>query len=408
LNESGSDFDQARTVSDDAVREIHMLAARLRSQFGELDDMAIQAVSETTGMPEDYVRLAVRSVPHEDKSSLVDKIKGAFRAFDPDLRRYTMAAVLAGGCGLAVALSAAIRDTSGFVGTLALLAIVGSIWNSAVSKNLKVALLSGVLFGAVSFLSMTLFTFLVSLIPLVHVIGPPPIALILWIVGGAFFGTLGHSLFAANRQKLGFRDPAKERHELLKQLQDIQDRLRSDEKFVTFLSVDIVESTKIKNENDPLMVEFTFNEYHRYVQSIVERYGGNIHSTAGDGATCVFENPQMAFAAGRALLAGLFEFNSYRNKLNRHVEVRAGVHTGNAHVAGAIINVNFAHVIDVAAHMQKAAAPGGLVVSETTAKYVPGGIDAIAGERIIVHDFSAVLWRPKVKIEAKLVEAPGL
>ncbi|MFX8425906.1 hypothetical protein ABTL79_19180, partial [Acinetobacter baumannii] len=47
--------------------------------------------------------------------------------------------------------------------------------------------------------------------------------------------------------------------------------------------------------------------------------------------------------------------------------------------------VNFSHVIDVAAHMQKAAPIGGLLVSVETAKCCPGGLGAVSEERLEVH-----------------------
>lgn len=388
-----------RTVTDDAVREVHMLAARLRAELGELDDAAIQAVSETTGVPEEYVRVAVRSAPDIEKRTLLDRTRESFLAFDPELRRYTMAGVLAAACGLTLTLAATIRDTSGFMGTISMLCFVGALWNAAVATKPRVAIFAGVAFTTLTFILMTLFTFLFALLPNVRLNGPSPFYLLFWIVGGGFGGALANSVFSLNRAKWGMKDPTKERHELLQQLQDIQDKLKSDERFVTFLSIDIVGSTRIKAENDPLMVEFTFTEYHRFVQTVVERYGGKVHSTAGDGVTAVFESPQMGYAAGRAILAGLFEFNGFRNKLARPIEVRAGVHTGSAHVAGqSLTNVNFAHVIDVAAHMQKEADPGCMVVSETTAQYVPGGLEAIGAQTFDVHDFKAVVWRPKVAV----------
>lgn len=396
-----------RTVSEDSVREIHLLAARLRAEFGELDDAAIQAVSETTGMPEDYVRLAVRSAPVEEKRTFIERAKGSFIAFDPDMRRYTMASVLATACGLAIALNASTRDSSGFLGTIAMLGVVGALWNSAVSKSAKVAALSGAIFGALTFVVMTFFTFVFSFLPNFGAHGPQPGFILFWILGGVFGSVFANQLFVANRSKFGLRDPAKERHELLTQLQDIQQKLKSDERFVTFLSIDIVGSTRMKAESDPFDIEFTFNEYHKYVQSVVEKYGGKVHSTAGDGVTCVFENPQMGYAAGRAMLAGLFEFNSFRNRLSKPIEVRSGIHTGSAHVAGeSLTNVNFAHVIDVAAHMQKAGEPGSLVVSETTANYLPGGMDSLGVDRIEVQDFKAGVWRPKARVPVTTAAKP--
>jgi len=388
-----------------------MLATRLRQDLGELDDEAIQAISEATGAPEDYVRLAVRSAPVEEKTTFIDRMKGAFTTFDPTLRRVTIASILAAGCGLANAVAGATHDSSGLFGALALIAVIGALWNSAVAKDIRIALLSGGLFGSVSFVVMALFTFLLSLLPQVQLRGPHSMFMLLTTALGAFGGGIAHALFTANRKKLGLRDPASERQELLHQLQEIQEKLKSDERFVTFVSLDIVGSTGLKAESDPLTVEFTFTEYQKFVQAVVERHGGNVHSTAGDGTTCVFENPQMAYIAGRALLAGLFEFNSFRNRLVRPIEIRVGVHTGSAHIPGqSLTNVNFAHVIDVAAHMQKAAAPGTMVVSETTAKYVSGGLQGIGSETVDVQGFQGVQWRPRVAIDSlpKASEVAGL
>jgi hypothetical protein len=54
---------------DNTVHEIRVLADRLRVQYGGLDDEAILAVSEATGVPADYVRLAVRDVPAERRQT---------------------------------------------------------------------------------------------------------------------------------------------------------------------------------------------------------------------------------------------------------------------------------------------------------------------------------------------------
>ena len=70
----------------------------------------------------------------------------------------------------------------------------------------------------------------------------------------------------------------RERQELLKQLVDIQDKLRSGEQEVSFLSVDIVGSTRMKQMADPLSVEFTFTEYHKFVEMIARRSGDVVAS----------------------------------------------------------------------------------------------------------------------------------
>jgi hypothetical protein len=65
-------------------------------------------------------------------------------------------------------------------------------------------------------------------------------------------------------------------------------------------------------------------------------------------------------------------------------------------------------VIDVAAHMQKAAEPGALMVSETTAHYLPGGMESVGETRVEIDEITGVQWKPRVKVEAAALATPSL
>ena len=146
-----------------------------------------------------------------------------------------------------------------------------------------------------------------------------------------------------------------------------------------------------------MAVEYTMGEYHRHVAAVAGRFGGRIHSTAGDGVICVFPSPQQGFDAGRAILGGWFEFNAMRNRTSRPWEVRAGLHSGKVAAAGGDASlVEFAHVIDIAAHMQKAAEPGTLAVSGPAAEGIPGGLESVGREDIAAQGMPGRLWRPAV------------
>ena len=177
----------------------------------------------------------------------------------------------------------------------------------------------------------------------------------------------------------------------------LQDKLRTGEQSISFLSLDIVGSTKIKAAADPLSVEFTFTEYHHFVDRIVKQHGGKVHSTAGDGITCAFEHPQQAYMAARQIQSGLVELNAFRNKTGVPLVLRAGVHTGNVVVPPGedITKVNFAHVIDMSAHIQKVCPPGGIAVSEVSSRLIPGGGATIGQELIESHDIKAFVWKPR-------------
>lgn len=98
------------------------------------------------------------------------------------------------------------------------------------------------------------------------------------------------------------------------------------------------------------------------------------------------------------MLGGLFEFNAFRNRLNTTIELRAGLHSGTVSAPGMDASrVDFAHVIDLAAHLQKEADPGTLAVSREAAKDLPKGLDSVGDDRMTVSGVEAALWRPKSK-----------
>lgn len=395
--------------AEDRVHEMLALAARLRETTGgELDDTAIAAVAEATGAPVEYVRLAVRTLPELDKKhTLWDRMRAGFLSFNPDVRRMVFGGLMGVAGGLALFLAAALRDKSGFLAMLSLITVGVGVWNSANARSQRTAVVSGAVQGAAQTLLYTLFAFvyqpLVPLLVMWHIAATkvgsmPPIVLPLFVAIGGVIGLLAHELVSKNRQTLGLHDPTEERKKLIQQLVEIQDKLNSDEQFVTFLSVDVVGSTAMKTESNALAVEYTFNEYHRYVENVTTKYGGKIHSTAGDGVTCVFDNAAGGLAAAKAILGGLFEFNAFRNRVGKDIQLRAGLHTGPVLAPGRdATSVNFSHVIDVAAHMQKAAPIGGLLVSAETAKGCPGGLAAIGEDRAHVQGIEAVTWKPALR-----------
>jgi len=69
--------------------------------------------------------------------------------------------------------------------------------------------------------------------------------------------------------------------------------------------------------------------------------------------------------------------------------------------AGDIKSINFAHVIDMAAHMQKASPPGGIAVSDAAAAQLPGGPAGIGVEKAQVLDMGATIWAPRVALAAQ-------
>lgn len=378
-----------------------VLAERLRRQNGGvLDESAIQAVAEASGAPVESVRLALKLKEESERGTLLTTVRAQFRTLEPDTRRYVTSGLMAtSGAFLTVLESKVSQITQifnesayGIFSMLGILALMAGLYNMAVARDPKVAAISGgILTGGMMVMhSVFAAVFLVKLTV-------EPWMLLPVTLGGIAAGVLLQRLFDRNRAKLGLRDPIQERQELLHQLHELREKLHSGEQSMTFLSVDIVGSTRMKKHADPLAVEFTFNEYHQFVERIARKYGGQVHSTAGDGVTCAFDHPQQAYGAARNLQSGLIELNTFRNKLGVPLALRCGIHSGTVLTPDAsdVTSLNFAQVIDIAAHLQKISPPGGIAVSEAAANGLIGGMDAVGSARGESEGVKAAIWVPK-------------
>lgn len=396
-------------LNDDSVEQMLVLAERLReSNGGVLDDSAVQAVAEATGAPVEYVRLAVKLRAEQSTKSFVHNVRAQYMTLEPETRRYVTSGVTATLCALMsaaeskaeVAANLASQDgktlaSYGIFGMISLIWLTAGLYNISVSRDPKLASISGAIFGGGYCIANAIFCFLLR----VQVVIPP-----LWLVPFTLFGAAAglvlQRVVAKYRVPLGLKDPMTERQDLLRQLQSLQDKLKSGEQQMTFLSVDIVGSTRMKQLADPLDVEFTFTEYHQFVEMITRKHGGQVHSTAGDGVTCAFPHPQQAFAAARNIQTGMIELNTFRNKIGVPIVVRQAIHTGNVVAPSVedVKSVHFAAVIDVSAHLQKATPPGTVAVSDDAAVFLPGGPAAVGTTRVESNGVSATVWVPRSMI----------
>ncbi len=394
-------------MRDPMVLQALQLADRLRDVKGSaLDSDEYYAISAATGVSEEYIKFLEQEQSTISGRNFVDRLRTQYFSLDSDTRRYVSSGMLGTVFALLMSIGFKLDSITGFAlqshysvfQTIAIVVSFGAIYNAIVAKSARSAAISGAIFGGVSFILGSLF-FMVLLIRGLNF--PPP--LIFPIVAGcAAAGAVLNRAFSPNRKLSTTKtDRNSARQDLLKQLVDLQDQLREGQQAATFLSLDVVGSTKMKLEADPLAVEFTFTEYHKYVEQMAERYQGHIHSTAGDGITVAFEHPQNAFHAAKRIQTGLVEFNAFRNKIDQPLQLRAGIHTGQvlAPEAGNMASINFASVIDIAAHLQKECPVGGVAISDAASETIVGGPAGIGHERITVHGNGATIWQRKKSLD---------
>jgi class 3 adenylate cyclase len=154
------------------------------------------------------------------------------------------------------------------------------------------------------------------------------------------------------------------REELLAQMVEIQKRLEGERVRKTFLSLDVVSSSEMKRSADELIVEYSFNQFRRFVEDIVLAEGGQVQSTAGDGTMAMFSSDTAAVRASLRLQSELASFNAQHNRLPRPFHIRCGINAGEvALLPGQPIGHLQSAVIDRAAALQKSAPPDDIVVS---------------------------------------------
>ena len=155
---------------------------------------------------------------------------------------------------------------------------------------------------------------------------------------------------------------------LLDALFTIQGALDGQKQHYSFLSVDVAGSSGMKHGEQELAVEYSFLQLQNWLEETVRAYGGELHSAAGDGMMCIFNNDAAALRAARALQAGLPQFNVERNRLSQPFRLRCGVSAGDVALdRNTPFSRQHSPVIDRAANLQKSAQPGDIVVSSELA-----------------------------------------
>jgi class 3 adenylate cyclase len=193
-------------------------------------------------------------------------------------------------------------------------------------------------------------------------------------LNAAFMGVLALiGFFGSTVQQRAYRETSLRHNDpatLMAEMVRIQWRLSNNASVVCVLFVDVARSSDMKASADPLNVEYSFREYQEWVESISKRLGGRVHNTAGDGAVVAFADCTQAFAAARRMQTDLDRFNRNVNRLATPFRLRIGLHTGM--VAGELDKVQFAEVIDIAAHIQGVAPASGIAVSGEVAEQLLG------------------------------------
>lgn len=146
---------------------------------------------------------------------------------------------------------------------------------------------------------------------------------------------------------------------------DAQAVLESSRIELTFLSLDIVGSTKMKIGEDSVLVEQAFADYMAMVNEILGRNAAWKTTWTPDGQMAAFKTPESAVRAGQEVLSALARFNREISRIRTPFRLRAGAHLGVVSTDEKTPMEKISDFsIDVAGHMQKHSAVDALSISE--------------------------------------------
>jgi adenylate cyclase len=156
-------------------------------------------------------------------------------------------------------------------------------------------------------------------------------------------------------------------------------KLGGERRVVTVLFADVVGFTRLSEQLPPETIVAVLNEYFTFASELVHRHGGMVDKFIGDCVMAVWGVPhskpddaQRAVAAAEALRRWIDIGNRrWKQKYGVEVQLAMGVHTGPA-VAGNVGSEKrmdytvIGDTVNVAARLEASAAPGQILVSEST------------------------------------------
>ena len=173
----------------------------------------------------------------------------------------------------------------------------------------------------------------------------------------------------------------------------------AERRLVSVLFADLVGFTPFSEERDSEDVRETLTRYFDLATAIITRYGGTVEKFIGDAVMAVWGTPTtLEDDAERAVRAAL-ELVGAVGDLGPGIQARAGVLTGEAAVTLGAQNQGMVagDLVNTAARLQSAAAPGTVLVGESTYRaasvaiaFEPAGEQTLKGKAAPVQAWRAL------------------
>ena len=170
----------------------------------------------------------------------------------------------------------------------------------------------------------------------------------------------------------------------------------AERRVVSVLFADLVGFTPFAEERDAEDVREVLTRYFDLAREVIDRYGGTVEKFIGDAVMAVWGAPvAREDDAERAVRAALEVVDVVRS-LGPGIQARAGVLTGEAAVTLGATNQGLVagDLVNTAARLQSAAAPGAVLVGEATQRAAGGVAFEPAGEHSLKGKAAPIpAWR---------------
>lgn len=156
-----------------------------------------------------------------------------------------------------------------------------------------------------------------------------------------------------------------DREELLKIFAETKKKLDTAGKDLAFLSIDVVDSTGMKEGEEKALIEYTFREYKKLVDGKLKANGALKSAWTPDGVMICFNSVDAAVRTAREVISALSEFNASVKSIKKDIMVRCGINSGYVYCDDSMPMEEMSdRVIDVAGHMQKYASPNSIFIAK--------------------------------------------
>ncbi len=149
-------------------------------------------------------------------------------------------------------------------------------------------------------------------------------------------------------------EAASRREHLLELYAQTKKSLEEQKKNLSFLAVDVVNSTGMKLGEDSALAERDFRQYKKLVERVIAAHKGLKAAWTPDGVMICFASVQNAVQAAQDLIRNLDHFNRQVKTIKADFKIRCGINAGNVLFDDTVPMEEMTdRNIDIAGHMQK-------------------------------------------------------